>query len=131
MPIKKFHHLAIICSDYAVSKRFYTEILGFEIVSEEFRESRNSYLLFLAIPGGGQIELFSFPEPPKRLSYPEACGLRHLAFSVNDLDAFAANLLEQGIDVEAIRVDVLEDTRYTFFFDPDGLPIELREDGPS
>jgi glyoxylase I family protein len=127
MTIKGLHHVAIIASDYTRSKYFYTEVLGLEIIEETHRAERNSYKLDLAVPGGSQIELFSFPEPPERPSYPEACGLRHLAFSVSDLDHDAAELIERGIPVEPVRVDELTGKRFTFFADPDGLPIELYE----
>jgi len=127
MNIIGFHHLAIICSDYERSKRFYTEVLGLAILSETLRAQRNSYKLDLAIPGGGQIELFSFPGPPVRLSYPEACGLRHLAFEVPDISAAIKELTEQGVMVEPLRIDELSGKSYTFFADPDGLPIELYE----
>lgn len=123
------HHVAIICSDYAKSKRFYTEFLSLPILSEVYRAERGSYKLDLAIPGGAQIELFSFPGAPKRPSYPEACGLRHLAFEVADIDQAAAALIEQGVFVEEIRLDALTGKRFTFFSDPDGLPLELYESG--
>lgn len=120
--------MAVICSDYPESKRFYTEVLGLLIVSEIYRAERNSYKLDLAIPGGTQLELFSFPAAPERLSYPEALGLRHLAFTVRDLDAEVAGLTAMGVAVEEIRVDGLTGKRFTFFADPDGLPIELYEE---
>jgi glyoxylase I family protein len=122
------HHLAVICSDYAKSRRFYTEVLGFPVISETYRAERNSYKLDLVLPGGAQIELFSFPGAPKRPSYPEACGLRHLAFAVRDLDDAVAALTAHGISVEAARVDELTGCRFTFFSDPDGLPLELYEE---
>ncbi|MEI6605811.1 MAG: VOC family protein [Verrucomicrobiota bacterium] len=127
MNIVSFHHLAIICSDYARSKYFYTKVLGLAIIEETLRAQRNSYKLDLAIPGGGQIELFSFPSPPLRLSYPEACGLRHLAFEVPDISAAIKELTGQGVMVEPVRIDELSGKAYTFFADPDGLPIELYE----
>jgi len=127
MNIIGFHHLAIICADYARSKHFYTQVLGLAIIAETLRAQRNSYKLDLAIPGGGQIELFSFPSPPPRLSYPEACGLRHLAFEVPDISAAINELTAQGVVVEPLRVDELSGKSYTFFADPDGLPIELYE----
>ena len=125
MQLARMHHAAIICSDYARSKRFYTEVLGLRIVAEAFREARNSHKLDLALPDGTQLELFSFPNPPPRPSYPEACGLRHLAFEVADVAASAADLKAQGIAVEAIRVDEHTGRQFTFFADPDGLPLEL------
>jgi len=127
MEIEKFHHVAIICSDYARSKHFYTNILGFVIVQETFRAARKSYKLDLQTPRGDQIELFSVPEPPKRVNGPEACGLRHLGFLVQDLDQTVAELQAKQIEVETIRLDGLTGKRYTFFKDPDGLPLELYE----
>lgn len=126
MHLQAIHHVAIICADYDRSKRFYTELLGLPIVAETYREARQSYKLDLRI-GAAQLELFSFPNPADRPSRPEACGLRHLAFAVTDLDRMVAQLVEQGIAVEAIRVDEWTDRRFTFFQDPDGLPLELYE----
>ena len=125
MRILRTHHVAIICSDYHASRRFYTAILGLEVISETFREDRESYKLDLRIPDGTQIELFSFPDPPHRLSYPEACGLRHLAFEVENIDEEVAELRFHGVTVEPIRIDEHTGRRFTFFADPDGLPIEL------
>lgn len=119
------HHIAIICSDYAVSKHFYTEILGLEVIAENFRQERNSYKLDLRLPNGNQIELFSFPDPPGRPTRPEACGLRHLAFSVASIESVCQYLESCGVDVEPVRVDEFTQCRYTFFCDPDGLPLEL------
>ncbi len=127
MNIRGLHHVAVICSDYEVSKRFYTELLGLRIIAETHRQERDSYKLDLLVPGGAQIELFSFPSPPARVSQPEACGLRHLAFSVEDMDDEIARLTANGVAVEPIRVDELTGKRFTFFADPDGLPIELYE----
>lgn len=124
---KGIHHVAIICSDYERSKHFYVNILGLPIIQETFRAARNSYKLDLDVGNGGAIELFSFPNPPDRPSQPEACGLRHLAFKVNDLDATVAYLTANGIPVEDIRTDELTNKRFTFFKDPDGLPLELYE----
>lgn len=127
LPLKALHHLAIICRDYAASKRFYTEVLGFTILREHYREQRDSYKLDLALNGEYLIELFSFPNPPPRPTRPEATGLRHLAFAVADVEA-ATHLLEhQGIAVEPVRVDELTGRKFTFFSDPDGLPLELYE----
>jgi glyoxylase I family protein len=126
MHLQAIHHVAIICADYDRSKRFYTEVLGLPIVAETYREARQSYKLDLRI-GSAQLELFSFPNPADRPSRPEACGLRHLAFAVTDLDGMVVQLVEQGIAVEAIRVDEWTDRRFTFFQDPDGLPLELYE----
>lgn len=128
MKILGVHHVSVICSDYQKSRRFYTEVLGFPIISETCRPERGSYKLDLALPDGVQIELFSFPDTPGRPSYPEACGLRHLAFKVRDLDDAVAALIAQGISVEEVRVDELTGRRFTFFADPDGLPLELYEE---
>lgn len=127
MSLHGFHHIAIICSDYEVSKRFYTEVLGCQIIAETYREARQSYKLDLAVPGGGQIELFSFPSPPPRPSRPEACGLRHLAFATLDIDDAIMVLNSRGIVSEPVRVDEITRRRFTFFADPDGLPLELYE----
>jgi len=125
--ILRTHHVAVICSDYERSKHFYTQILGLEIVSEVFRQQRNSYKLDLRLPDGTQIELFSFRSPPKRLTYPEACGLRHLAFEVQNVDDAITELEASGIVVEPVRVDEHTGKRFTFFADPDDLPLELYE----
>ncbi len=127
MKLQRIHHVAIIASDYARSKHFYTQVLGLRVVAEVYREARDSWKLDLALPDGTQIELFSFPSPPPRPSRPEACGLRHLAFQVAEVEASAAELLAQGVDVEPPRVDEYTGRRFTFFADPDGLPIELYE----
>jgi glyoxylase I family protein len=129
MLLSRIHHAAIICSDYARSKRFYTEILGLTVVLEVFRETRNSYKLDLALPDGTQIELFSFPNPPARPSYPEACGLRHLAFEVADVRACVDALQARGVAVEPLRIDEYTGRVFTFFADPDGLPLELYQAG--
>ncbi|RDZ27406.1 SMU1112c/YaeR family gloxylase I-like metalloprotein [Lysobacter silvisoli] len=127
MLISALHHVALICSDYARSKHFYTQVLGLPVIAEAYRAARDSYKLDLALPGGGQLELFSFPDPPPRPSYPEACGLRHLAFEVADIDAAVAALQGHGVTVEPVRVDEYTGRRYTFFADPDALPLELYE----
>lgn len=121
------HHTAIICSDYAVSKRFYTQVLGLPILAENWRAARHSWKLDLALPDGTQLELFSFPAPPQRPSTPEACGLRHLAFLVQDVERCKAALEAKGVVVEAIRTDEYTGRRFVFFADPDGLPLELYE----
>ncbi|MCQ4293948.1 VOC family protein [Pseudomonas stutzeri] len=128
--LRSIHHAAIICSDYAVSKRFYTEVLGLRGVGEHYRASRQSYKLDLALPDGGQIELFSFPDAPPRPSRPEAQGLRHLAFAVDDVAACKTALEAKGIAVEPIRTDEYTGRRFTFFADPDELPLELYEREP-
>lgn len=125
--IEKIHHIAIICSDYERSKRFYTEILGFEIVAETYRQERQSYKLDLSLAGQYVIELFSFPAPPPRVSRPEAAGLRHLAFQVADIEVATAFLQEKNVITEPIRIDEFTRKRFTFFSDPDGLPLELYE----
>ncbi len=127
MFLKGFHHAAIICSDYSKSKAFYTDILGLKVIAENYREERQSYKLDLALPNGNQIELFSFPEPPVRPSHPEARGLRHLAFVVESVQDMTKYLVAKGVDVEAIRTDEFTGKKYTFFKDPDGLPLELYE----
>ncbi|ENM3753975.1 VOC family protein [Vibrio cholerae] len=123
--LKRFHHAAIICSDYPRSKAFYTEILGLRVVAENYRAARDSYKLDLALADGSQIELFSFPNPPERPSFPEARGLRHLAFVVDDVAEIKAQLEQQGVSVEPVRIDEYTGKAYTFFADPDGLPLEL------
>lgn len=131
MQIAKLHHVAIICSDYPRSKRFYTELLGLPVIAENYRAARDSYKLDLRLPDGAQIELFSFPGAPQRPSYPEARGLRHLAFAVDDVQAAADELRSKGIEVEPIRIDEITGQRFTFFADPDDLPLELYECGPT
>lgn len=125
MKINKIHHIAIICSNYQKSKDFYVNLLGFEIIQETFRKDRNSYKLDLRVGTQDQIELFSFPNPPQRPNQPESCGLRHLAFEVDDIDQSVRDLWEKGIAVEPIRLDETTGKRYTFFQDPDHLPLEI------
>lgn len=127
MNLLRLHHVAIICSDYLISKRFYTEILGLKIKRETYRVDRNSYKLDLAVGDVYQIEIFSFDNAPQRPSNPEACGLRHLAFAVNNIELEINQLNAKGIATEAIRTDTLTGKRFTFFADPDGLPLELYE----
>lgn len=124
--LKKIHHIAIICSDFQKSKHFYTEILGFPIIKQTYRKERDSYKLDLKV-GDSQIELFSFPNPPKRVSQPEATGLRHLAFEVDNLDEVITDLKQKGVECEPIRVDPVTNKRFTFFTDPDNLPLEIYE----
>ena len=126
--ISAVHHIAIICSDYQRSKTFYVETLGLKILKENYRAERNSYKLDLAIDDHYVIELFSFPDPPRRVSGPEACGLRHLAFAVKDIGECVARLSSDGVACEPLRVDPFTGKRFTFFSDPDGLPLELYED---
>lgn len=127
MKIEKLHHIAIICSDYDKSKKFYTDILGFTIDKEIYREERQSYKLDLSLNGQYLIELFSFPNPPLRPSRPEARGLRHIAFGVRDLKATIAYLEAKDIPVEEVRVDEFTKKHFTFIADPDNLPIEFYE----
>ncbi len=125
--LKRIHHIAIICSDYERSKTFYTEGLGLTIILEIYRNERQSYKLDLALNGQYVIELFSFPDPPARPSRPEAMGLRHLAFAVEDIEATIERLKTRSIVAEPIRLDELTNKRFTFIADPDDLPIELYE----
>ena len=125
--LKQVHHIAIICSDYQKSKRFYTEVLGLEILQEVYRHERKSYKLDLALNDVYVIELFSFPNPPARVSRPEACGMRHLAFEVSNLETAIKRLETYNIRTEPIRIDEFTQKRFTFFEDPDKLPIELYE----
>lgn len=124
---KNVHHIAIICSDYQKSKHFYTKILGLEIIQEVYRHARQSYKLDLALNSTYIIELFSFPNPPQRISRPESCGLRHLAFEVSNLEKAIKRLEVYNIKTEPIRIDEFTQKRFTFFEDPDKLPIELYE----
>jgi glyoxylase I family protein len=125
--LNKIHHAAIICSDYEKSKHFYQSILGLSLVAEHYRQDRDSYKLDLALPDGGQIELFSFPQSLPRPSHPEARGLRHLAFCVQNIDEAKSLLESRGVVFEQIRIDEYTKKRFVFFFDPDGLPLELYE----
>lgn len=127
--LTKIHHAAIICSDYETSKHFYLTILGLSLIAEHYRADRHSYKLDLALPDGGQIELFSFPDAPPRFSYPEARGLRHLAFCVEDIEKAKSLLESRGVAFGPIRLDEYTHKRFVFFEDPDGLPLELYEAG--
>lgn len=127
LQLKKIHHIAIICSDYEKSKHFYTKVLGLEIVQEVYRDERQSYKLDLALNGNYVLELFSFPNPPQRVSRPEAAGLRHLAFEVDDIEKTREQLLSHNIEAEIIRTDEYTDKRFFFISDPDNLPIEFYE----
>jgi len=127
MKIKAIHHIAILTDDYLRSKAFYTEVLGFSVIRETWRAERQSWKLDLAIDGLYQIELFSFPDFRERASYPEAKGLRHLAFAVDDVAAAAEELRSKGIAVEAVRIDELTQKKFVFFTDPNGQPLELYE----
>jgi glyoxylase I family protein len=121
------HHIAIICSDFQVSKTFYTEILGFKIIKETYRQERNSYKLDLSLNDVYTLELFSFPNVPQRISMPEASGLRHLALSVISLTETVKKLNQKGVECEKIRTDQITGKQFTFFRDPDFLPIEIYE----
>lgn len=123
--LARVHHVALICSDYQRSKQFYTELLGLQVVDENYREARDSWKLDLCTPDGTQLELFSFPDAPSRPTSPEAQGLRHLCFAVDDLDAWIDYLGQQGVEAEPVRVDPYTGKRFTFFKDPDNLPLEL------
>jgi glyoxylase I family protein len=127
MKLHKIHHVAIICSDYQKSKEFYVNLLGFKIINEFYRQERASYKLDLAVDENTAIELFSFPNPPQRVTGPEAAGLRHLAFEVDDIENTVAELSANNIMVEPIRIDEITGKKYTFFKDPDDLPLELYE----
>lgn len=127
MKLNKIHHVAIICSNYERTKNFYVNVLGFEIVKETYREERNSYKLDLAVGGDYQIELFSFDNPPKRPSYPEAAGLRHLAFEADNIEEAIEELRSKGVATEAVRIDEITGKKFTFFKDPDDLPLEIYE----
>ncbi|AGX43348.1 VOC family protein [Clostridium saccharobutylicum] len=126
MNLKSMHHIAIIVSNYEVSKNFYVNLLGFEIIRENYRQERNSYKLDLKL-GDSEIELFSMNNPPARPTHPEACGLRHLAFKVDNIDDVISELNEKGILTEPVRIDDYTGRKLTFFSDPDGLPLELHE----
>ena len=127
MKIEGLHHIAIICSDYQRSKRFYTEVLGFKVDYEVYRAERESYLVKLSLNGSYLLELFSFPNPPERPSYPEAQGLRHICFKVGNLDQALKELSLKKVDSEPIRIDEHTQKRFSFIKDPDGLPIEICE----
>ena len=127
MKIKRIHHIAILTDDYEKSKAFYTDILGFEILKETYREARQSYKLDLAINGQYQVELFSFPEFKERNSFPESKGLRHLAFEVENVDEVVAELRSKDVDVQDVRLDEITGKRFAFFYDPNGQPLEMYE----
>ena len=127
MLLQAVHHITVICADYSRSKAFYTDVLGLQVIREVYREERDSWKLDLALGNQYIIELFSFPDPPPRPSHPEACGLRHLAFAVADIEAAVAQLQQKGVSTEPLRIDPHTQQRFTFFADPDGLPLELYE----
>lgn len=126
MNLQALHHVAIIVSDYQKSKEFYVDLLGFEVIRENYRPERNDHKLDLKF-GNSELEIFAMPNNPKRVSNPEACGLRHLAFKVDAIEEVIAELATKGIDCEPIRIDDYTNEKMTFFFDPDGLPLELHE----
>ena len=125
--IKRMHHIAVICSDYERSKRFYTHVLGFKMDAEVYRDKRRSFKADLSLNGHYLIELFSFPDPPKRSTNPEATGLRHIAFEVEDVEEVVKTLATEHIIAEAVRVDEFTGKKFTFIADPDGLPVEFYE----
>ena len=127
LKLNQVHHIAIICRNYAVSKKFYTEVLGFTIMQEIYRKERDSYKLDLSLNGQYIIELFSFPNPPARPSRPEATGLRHIAFEVDDIEATVAALSRHAVNAEPIRTDEFTHKKFTFIADPDDLPVEFYE----
>jgi glyoxylase I family protein len=127
MSILGVHHIAIICSDFQKSRQFYCDVLGLKIIREVYREQRKSYKLDLSLNDHYIIELFSFPDPPSRVSQPEACGLRHLAFAVDNLESEISRISAMGVKTEEIRTDELTGKKFAFFSDPDGLPLELYE----
>jgi glyoxylase I family protein len=127
LKINKIHHVAIICADYAESKHFYVDILKFSVIQETYRSERDSYKLDLKVSDHDTIELFSFPSPPPRPIRPEACGLRHLAFEVDNIEENVEYLTANGVTVEPIRVDPITGKKFTFFQDPDDLPLEIYE----
>ncbi|WP_165003850.1 MULTISPECIES: VOC family protein [unclassified Enterococcus] len=126
MNLSAIHHVAIIVSDYQKSRHFYVDQLGFEVIRENYRKERNDYKLDLKL-GDSELEIFGIADAPKRLNYPEACGLRHLAFKVENIEETIAELHAKGIETEPVREDTFTGKKMTFFFDPDGLPLELHE----
>lgn len=127
MHLSSIHHIAIIVSDYAAAKDFYVNKLGFQVIRENYRPERRDWKLDLRISDTVELEIFAEENPPKRVNRPEACGLRHLAFHVDDVEAVVGELAEVGIPCEPIRTDTYTGKKMTFFFDPDGLPLELHE----
>ncbi|MBR3013998.1 MAG: VOC family protein [Bacteroidaceae bacterium] len=127
MKLNRVHHVAVLCSDYERSLTFYRDVLGLQVLSEHYRAERQSYKTDLALNGVFVVELFSFPNPPQRLTNPEAAGLRHLAFEVDDVDAARSEVMEKGVPCEQVRIDSLSGKKFVFCFDPDNLPIEFYE----
>ena len=126
MNLKKVHHIAIIGSNYEQSKHFYVDLLGFSIIRENYRPERDDYKIDLQLDGI-ELELFIIKNCPKRLSYPESYGLRHLAFAVDSVDNTVRELNKKGIITEPIRFDIYTGKKMTFFYDPDNLPLEIHE----
>ncbi len=127
MKLNTIHHIAIIVSNYEVSKHFYVDLLGFEVIRETYRKERNDYKLDLKVNDTCELEIFGVENPPQRPNYPEACGLRHLAFYVDNIEKTVEELISLGIECEPIRIDEITNKKMTFFKDPDGLPLELHE----
>ena len=127
MNFSKIHHIAIIGSDYHASKDFYVDKLGFAVIRENYRKERNDWKIDLQMANGIELELFIEPNPPERVTRPEACGLRHLAFYVESVEETVEKLRQKGIECEPVRVDEYTNKKMTFFFDPDGLPLEIHE----
>ena len=127
MNLNAIHHIAIIVSDYEAARKFYVDKLGFAVVRENYRPEKRDWKLDLKINDSTELEIFAPENPPKRLSYPEACGLRHLAFHVTDIEQTVAEFSALGIECEPVRFDIFTDKKMTFFHDPDGLPLELHE----
>ena len=127
MNLSQIHHIAIIVSDYEASKDFYVNKLGFQIIRENYRPERNDWKLDLKVNEATELEIFGVKNPPARVTRPEAAGLRHLAFFTDNIEKIVAELKEKGIVTEPIRVDEFSGEKFTFFADPDGLPIELHE----
>ena len=127
MKLNRVHHVAVLCSDYERSLTFYRDVLGLQVLSEHYRTERQSYKTDLALNGVFVVELFSFPNPPQRVTNPEAAGLRHLAFEVDDVDAARSEVMEKGVPCEQVRIDQLSGKKFVFCFDPDNLPIEFYE----
>ncbi len=127
MKLSKIHHIAIIVSNYERSKDFYVNKLGFTVIRENYRPQKEDWKLDLKVDSTTELEIFAPKNPPKRPSFPEACGLRHLAFNVDDIELVVEELNSKGIECEPIRMDEFTGKKMTFFFDPDGLPLELHE----
>lgn len=127
MKLNSVHHIAIIVSDIEKAREFYVEKLGFEVIRENYRKGRDDWKLDLRVDEHTELEIFAEKNPPKRVNRPEACGLRHLAFRVENVEETVKELAEIGIECEPIRTDSFTGEKMTFFFDPDGLPLEIHE----